>query len=107
MLQLLRRALSFLRRDRLDAELAEEIREHLDLRRRALIADGMSPAEAEREARWQFGNVTAIRERARESWAGAAVTAAWRRARRIRWRCARARSASEWRSARSGWMRSR
>ena len=59
---------AFFRRNRLDDELAEEIRLHIELRRGALIADGMAADEAEREARRQFGNVTAIRERAREEW---------------------------------------
>jgi hypothetical protein len=75
MLPLLRRAISYLRRDQLDDQLAEEIQLHLDLRRRALIESGMSPADADREARRQFGNVTAIRERAREHWGSIAVTA--------------------------------
>jgi predicted permease len=75
MLPALRRIASFFRRDRLDDELAEEIRLHLDLRRKALIEDGMSPADAEREARRQFGNVAAIRERSRDHWGSVAVTA--------------------------------
>ena len=75
MFQLLRRVVAFFRRDRLDDELAEEIRLHLDLRRRALIDGGMSPADAEREARRQFGNVTAIRERTRDHWGSVAVAA--------------------------------
>ncbi len=75
MLQLLRRLISFFRRDRLDDELAEEIRLHLDLRRRALIDDGMLPADADHEARRQFGNVIAIRERSRDHWGSVAVNA--------------------------------
>ena len=75
MLQLFHRIYSYVRRDRLDEELAEEIRLHLDLRRRALMGSGMSPAEAEREARRQFGNVTAIRERSRDHWGSVAMTA--------------------------------
>ena len=59
---------AFFRRNRLDDELAEEIRLHIELRRDALVADGMAADEAEREARRQFGNVTAIRERARDEW---------------------------------------
>src|SRR5262245_7611556 len=75
MLQLLRRAVSYFRRDRLDDELAEEIRLHLELRRQALVDSGMPPAEADREARRQFGNVTAIREQSRDHWGSIAVTA--------------------------------
>jgi len=75
MLHAMRRLLAFFRRDRLDDELAEEMRLHLDLRRRALIAGGMTPVQAEREARGQFGNITAIRERSRDYWGSVAVTA--------------------------------
>lgn len=75
MLHSIRRLLSFFRRERLDHELSEEIRVHLDLRRRALIEDGMAPADAEREARRQFGNVMAIRERSRDHWGSVTVTA--------------------------------
>ena len=69
----LRRLLAYLRRNRLDGELAEEIQLHLELRRQALIADGMTPADADREARRQFGNVTAIRERTRDQWGGSTI----------------------------------
>jgi predicted permease len=69
----MRRLLTFLRRDRLDDDLAEEIRLHLELRRQALMDDGMPPADADREARRQFGNVTVIRERTRAQWGGAAT----------------------------------
>jgi predicted permease len=75
MLPVLRRAVSFCRRGRLDDELAEEIQLHLDLRRKALIEDGMPPETAEREARRQFGNVAAIRERSRDHWGSRAVDA--------------------------------
>ena len=40
MMHAVRRLLAFFRRDRLDDELAEEIRLHLDLRRRALMDEG-------------------------------------------------------------------
>jgi putative ABC transport system permease protein len=75
MMSVIRRVLTFFRRDRLDDELAEEIRLHLDLRRRALVEQGLAPADAEREARRQFGNVMAIRERSRDYWGSIALTA--------------------------------
>jgi predicted permease len=75
MLTVLRRLLAFCRRNRLDDELAEEIRLHLDLRRQALVGEGLSPAEADRAARRRFGNVAAIRERARRLWGGSAIDA--------------------------------
>ena len=59
---LVRRISAWFRRNRLDDDVAEEIRLHIELRRQALIADGMTPADADREARRQFGNATVIRE---------------------------------------------
>jgi predicted permease len=56
------------RRDRLDDELRDEVRLHMDLRRQALIDDGMDPGEAEIKARRMFGNATAIREETRDMW---------------------------------------
>jgi putative ABC transport system permease protein len=64
----LRRLIAIVRGSRLDEELAEEIRQHLDLRRQALIDDGMDPREADAEARRRFGNPTALRERAGDVW---------------------------------------
>jgi predicted permease len=75
MLTAVRRLLAWLRRARLDDDLAEEIRLHLELRRQALIDEGMRPLDADREARRQFGNVTAIRERSREQWGGSSIDA--------------------------------
>ena len=75
MSHIMRRLLSFFRRGRLDDELAEEIRVHLELRQRALMDGGMPPADAEREARRQFGNVMSIRERTRDQWGSVAVAA--------------------------------
>ncbi|HEY7500174.1 MAG TPA: ABC transporter permease [Vicinamibacterales bacterium] len=56
------------RRRRLDDELEEEIRQHIQSRRQSLIADGMDPREAEYEARRMFGNVALKREEARSMW---------------------------------------
>ena len=39
---------------------------HIELRRQALVDDGMDPREAEAAARRSFGNVTSLRERARD-----------------------------------------
>src|SRR5262245_43667809 len=57
-----------LRRNRLDDELRDEVRLHMDLRRQAVIDGGMDPGEAEFEARRMFGNATAIREETRDMW---------------------------------------
>jgi predicted permease len=68
LLILWRRLMARIRRSRLDADFAEEIREHLALRRDALIDAGADPRHAELEARRLFGNQTVIKERARELW---------------------------------------
>ena len=64
---LLRRLKALLFRARLDDELREEIDVHLEARTQALMNDGMDRRDAMREARRQFGNVTRIREQAREA----------------------------------------
>jgi predicted permease len=69
----MRRLAARLRRDRLDDELAEEMRHHVELRRQALVDDGMDPAEADAAARRLFGNVTALREESRDMWGFPAV----------------------------------
>ena len=69
----LRRIVAFFRRDRLDDDVAEEIRLHLSLREQALIDSGLSPADAYREARRQFGNIARIREQTRDEWGGSSI----------------------------------
>jgi hypothetical protein len=54
------------RRGRLDRELDSEIRFHLDERADSYRRGGLSTAEAEREARRQFGNRLLMREASRE-----------------------------------------
>ena len=51
-----------------DADIAEEIRQHLDEAVADLMAEGLSRADAEAAARRQFGNVTLLEERSREVW---------------------------------------
>ena len=55
------------RRDLCD-DLSEEIREHLEEKTNQLIERGMSPVEAAAAAGREFGNVTLIEERGRETW---------------------------------------
>jgi hypothetical protein len=62
----------FSRRRRYD-ELSESIREHLDEKIADLMDHGMTPDEAERAARREFGNVTRIEERSREVWQWSAL----------------------------------
>jgi len=64
----LRRLTAYIFRRHLDDELADEIRLHIELRRQALIDDGLDPREADFEARRMFGNVTLKREEARDMW---------------------------------------
>jgi predicted permease len=74
---------------RLDEELAEELRDHLERRAAELEGQGWSAGEARRQANLTFGNVTGIRESSRELrlWAGLEGTCqdvryAWRGLRR-------------------------
>jgi predicted permease len=67
-MSLLRRLAARFHRNRLEDQLAEEIRLHVDLRRQALIDDGMDPREADLEARRMFGNIAGIREETRDMW---------------------------------------
>jgi predicted permease len=57
----------------LDEELAHDLA--LDVEER--IGDGMTPDEAERAARRDFGNLLSIRDRAREAWSWTAVERFW------------------------------
>jgi putative ABC transport system permease protein len=66
--ELLRRARYAIRRDRLEAELAEELEHHRDLKRRELERRGLDPAEARIQARRSLGNTLVARERARDVW---------------------------------------
>jgi predicted permease len=64
----LRRLTAYIFRRHLDDELADEIQLHIELRRQALIDDGLDPREADYEARRMFGNVALKREEARDMW---------------------------------------
>ena len=68
MFSIIKRLVSSVRRGRLDDELRDEIGLHMDLRRQALIHEGMDAREAEIEARRLFGNAMAIREETRDMW---------------------------------------
>lgn len=59
--------LAWFRRSRL-VEIDDEIRAHLEEKIDALVARGMSRADAVAEARRSFGNVTATQETARDVW---------------------------------------
>lgn len=63
-----RRLRFLLRRNRLECELEEEMRFHLEMKIQDNIKAGMSPEEARRAARLQFGNSTLAKEDSREFW---------------------------------------
>jgi len=65
---LLRRLKYWVRRDRLDAELAEEIEFHRALRQARLEESGLPPHEAAQASRRALGSLTAAREEVREVW---------------------------------------
>jgi predicted permease len=67
-LQLWRRLLFYLRRDRCSRELEEEMRFHLEMRAEENLAAGLSPEEARYAAQRQFGNQTLLWEVSREMW---------------------------------------
>ena len=55
-------------RRRLQQDLSDEIREHLEEKVEELVAGGMSRQDAEFAARREFGSVTQIEEQGRETW---------------------------------------
>ena len=59
---IVRRLLALLRSRRLDSELEDEMRAHLELAERDAMASGLSPTEARRAARQAFGSIERIRE---------------------------------------------
>jgi putative ABC transport system permease protein len=64
----LTRVIDWMRRDRLDAELAEELRFHRDRLEQDARVDGSNAREAEAAARRRLGNTIRAREDARERW---------------------------------------
>lgn len=64
-------------RDRIYEELADSIHEHLEERIEELTEGGMSPERAVREARREFGNVSAMEERSREVWQFSMFESIW------------------------------
>src|SRR5262245_27397532 len=66
--QLWRRLLFYLRRDRFDRELEEEMRFHLEMKAQENAEAGMDPLEARYAVGRQFGNQTLLQEVSREMW---------------------------------------
>jgi predicted permease len=65
------------RRGKLYDDLSEEIRLHIEERKEQLVREGLSPKEAEREARRAFGNQTLVEERSRAVWQWPALESMW------------------------------
>jgi putative ABC transport system permease protein len=62
----LRKLRSLIRRDKLEAEMGDEMRHHVELQTTLNIRAGMDPEDARYAALRQFGNVAGIQEQARE-----------------------------------------
>jgi putative ABC transport system permease protein len=77
MTSLLRRLWYRVTQARHDADLAEEMETHRQLRQAHLERDGLPPAEAARASRRALGNVTLAREEAHGVWAFAWIEHAW------------------------------
>src|SRR5882724_11898972 len=54
------------RRRNLEAEMAEEMRQHLERRTQEKIADGLAPGEARYAAQREFGGIGQVQEQCRD-----------------------------------------
>ena len=65
------------RRRKLYDDLSDEMRLHLEERVEHLIGEGLSPQEAQRQARVAFGNLAMLEERSREVWQWPTLESIW------------------------------
>jgi predicted permease len=65
------------RRRKLYDDLSHEMRLHLEERAEHLIGEGLSPQEAQRQARVAFGNLAMLEERSREVWQWPTLESIW------------------------------
>src|SRR5947209_18663327 len=77
MRSLIRRVLYFIRQREVEADLAEEMHFHREMKQRELERDGMSSADAASAARREVGNVTLAREDARAVWIWPWLESVW------------------------------
>ena len=77
-MSILRRVTNLWRRERLDAEIDEELRSHLEMAAEDAERVGMSPDDARRATRLRFGNPLVIRERTAEADVAVALDGVWR-----------------------------
>ncbi|MGC1461186.1 MAG: ABC transporter permease [Terracidiphilus sp.] len=68
---------SLFRRRKLYDDLSEEIRLHIEERAEQLVSEGMSPSQAQQQARRAFGNRTLLEERSREVWQWPTLESIW------------------------------
>ncbi|MFN2400770.1 MAG: ABC transporter permease [Gemmatimonadaceae bacterium] len=66
--ELFRRLRYFMRRDRLSAELAEEMRLHVELRQEVMERSGLDATEARFAAQRRFGNQIHLQQSSRDMW---------------------------------------
>src|SRR5919109_1751022 len=66
--EIIRRIWYLVRRDRLAADLEEEMRLHIEMRAARMEQAGLSASEARYAARRRFGNVAALEEVSRDVW---------------------------------------
>ena len=69
--------LNSFRRRKLYDDLSDEMRLHLEERVEHLIGEGLSPQEAQRQARVAFGNLAMLEERSREVWQWPTLESIW------------------------------
>ena len=75
--KLTRRLRILFRKTRVEAEMDEEMRFHLEMEIKANLGKGMSPTQARREALLAFGGVERFKERARDRRGGRALDDFW------------------------------
>src|SRR5687767_4475923 len=89
-MKLLHKFRTLFRKGKLEAEMAEEMRAHLELQTRENIARGMSPDEARFAAQRAFGGVEQIKEHARDARGWVWMEQVWQDLRHGCRQCARA-----------------
>jgi putative ABC transport system permease protein len=77
-MSILHRVRNLWRRERLDAEIEQELRSHLEMAAEDAERAGMSPEEARRTARLRFGNPVSMRERTAGADTALALDSIWR-----------------------------
>lgn len=71
------RIYGLLRKGRVEEDMEAELRFHILMRARENVARGMTPEEAERDARRRFGNLGLIKERCRDVRGGGMLETLW------------------------------